>query len=370
MAKRAAALVLLAALWAFWQQPAAASKLVALVVGNETSDGGADRANLTSKLSELKSSLFSYGDETYIIEGINLPGEQLAERIRIFEARLGEAEIAFFYFYGMGAHSLGGTSYLVPQGWDGRREEELVALGRLLERMRLNPKRRGLVFLDALKPTTVSGWQPALRPGLGSLGKEADDDRLQIALLEIPGSSQSGGFLTTALVRQLQGERIKLPQFASLVQEDVNFDTDTRHVPLVFGSLGGAPELRRLSKEELAAKQQKCLAGREQMARDEPVRLAGPTREASRTFWHWFCPELQPPASARPVPIEPRASRQARPDDREPAPARRSKERTYASPRGERAASGERGSPQRASSSYGSSGASGARAAASAVPTP
>ena len=121
MTRQAATLALLVALSGFWHQPAAASKLVALVVGNETQDDGLGRADLTGKLAELKNSLFSYGNETYIIDGMNLSKAEFAERIGRFEAKLEEAEVAVFYFSGMGAHNLSGNSYLVPRGWDARK---------------------------------------------------------------------------------------------------------------------------------------------------------------------------------------------------------------------------------------------------------
>ncbi len=365
MIKHAATLALLVALSGLWHQPAAASKLVALVVGNETQDDGLGHADLTSKLAELKNSLFNYGDETYIIDGVNLSKKEFSERIGRFEAKLKEAEIAVFYFSGIGAHNLAGNSYLVPRGWDGRQEDELIALGGLLERMRLNPNIKGLVFLDALKPASASTWQPTVRPGLGTLGREAEDDRLQIASLEmLPEPASSAGYLTRALVRQLQPERIKLPQFASLVQQDVSFDTGSIYVPRLFGSLGGSLELQRLSREELAAKQQRCIASREKDALDAPMRVAARPDEMSRNvFWHWFCPEPPRPASARPAPEQPRHRLKS---DNKETPTRRSTPREYRG-RERSAARAESGSQR----SYGSGGgASGSRAAASAVPTP
>ena len=230
--------------------------------------------------------------------------------------------------------------------------------------MRQNPNSKGLVFLDALKPTSATTWQAAFRPGLGTLGREAADDRLQIASLEmVPEPATSAGYLTRALVRQLQPERIKLPQFASLVQQDVSFDTGNIYVPRLFGSLSGPLELQRLSPEELAAKQQRCIASREKDAPDGPIRLAARPDEASRNvFWHWFCPEPPRPTATRPAPEQPRAARRFKSDDSD-APARRNAQR-----HGERPTGRGESAPQRGG--YGNSGASGPRAAASAAPTP
>jgi uncharacterized membrane protein YgcG len=363
MSRRAAGVLLLIGLMCLWHQPAAASKLVALVIGNESPDNGLSRADLNSKLSELKSSLFKYGSETHIIEGMNLSREDLLERMRKFEAGLAEAEVAFFYYAGVGAHNPDGNSYLVPQGWDGRQEAELVAIGSLLERMRGNPNSRGLVFLDALKPKTASGWQPTILPGLGSLSKEADQGKLQIAFLEMmPGPAGAGGILTRALLRQLQPERIKLPQFASLVQEDVSFDTGSIHVPRLFGSVDGSLELQRLSKDELAAKQQKCLANRESNSFGEPMGLGARPKEASRSrAWFWYCPEPPPPLSAAPAP-EPR--RQAKPDRKVPVAEKPSApRRAYVRSEGGRPS-------YRGGGGGGGYGGGGGSAAASSVPTP
>lgn len=357
MLRRAAGLLLLLGLSSFWQQPAAAGKLIALVIGNESPDNGLSKTDLTAKLGELKTSLFKYASETVIIDGMNLSREQLLDRIGRFEAGLEGAEVAFFYYAGLGAHNLDGSSYLIPHGWDGSQEGELVAIGSLLEKMRANANSKGLVFLDALKPKAATGWQPSVRPGLGSLSREADPDRLQIAFLEMAsGAAGSGGLLNKALLRQLQPERIKLPQFASLVKEDVSFDTGSIHVPRLFGSVGGELELRRLSNEELAAKQQKCVASNK-VALTEPMNLGATSRESSRSrFWQWFCPELSPPASVRRAP-----------DESRPAQSRRTREAE--SPRRDRPAlrsPGGGGAPSRGDGG----GSSGSRAAASAVPTP
>ena len=210
----AALLIALMGLVVGLQPAAAASKVVALVIGNEAPYNGLDGSELNAKLKDLMDNLFRYGHESMILEGANLSNEGLLARIRAFESGLSDAEVAIFCYVGFGAHSMDGDSYLVPQGWDGSRAADLVSIRSVLDRMRANDRAKSLVFLDAVQPRTSPGWRvPDIRPGLGSLSREADPEKLQIAFVDVvPGPGSSAGLLTGAMVGRLQPDRIKLPQ--------------------------------------------------------------------------------------------------------------------------------------------------------------
>jgi hypothetical protein len=189
----------------------------------------------------------------------------------------------------------------------------LVSIRSLLERMRTNDKAKSLVFLDAVQPRTSPRWRvPDIRPGLGSLSREADPEKLQIALVDVvPERGGSAGLLTVAMVRRLQPERIKLPQLAILVQQDVSVDTGGMYAPRVFGSVSGSLELQRLTTEEFQTKAKKCLDQRQQAteatitqasttsadASDASLQLAGTDASHNQVYrvWDWFCPDYAPP---------------------------------------------------------------------------
>jgi hypothetical protein len=299
----------------FSHHPASASKVVALVIGNESPENGLSGSDLGIKLKTLKDNLFSYGSESIIIDGMNLSKDEIWARIRKFEAGLANADLAIFYYAGLGAHSAQGNSYLVPQGWDGRQEDELVELHAVLERMRAASGVRGLVFLDTIKPGSSTSWQlENILPGLGGFSGEARPGSLQITVIDaVQGPTYSPGLLTGALLKQLQTESntIRPPQLASQVQDEVSFDTGNIHVPRLFGSVDGPSELKRLSQEEFQAKQKRCMASREEAEGATKVASEGTTTVADASgrpigplgaeparlggrFWDWFCPEVMP----------------------------------------------------------------------------
>jgi hypothetical protein len=284
------------------QPAAAAGKVVALVIGNEVPDIGLIGSELNAKLKDLKDNLFRYGHESIILEGTNLSHEGLLARIRAFESGLSDAEVAIFYYVGLGAHSRDGDSYLVPQGWDGSRAADLVSIRSVLERMRANDRAKGLVFLDAVQPRTNPGWRvPDIRPGLGGLSREADPEKLQIAFVDVvPGLGSSAALLTGAMVRRLQPDRIKLPQLASQVQQDVSLDTGGMYAPRVFGSVSGSLELQRLSADEFQMKTKRCLDQRRQATEATTASAIAETGTTSADSSDRFCRDYVPPPVDRP----------------------------------------------------------------------
>ena len=88
MFRRASHLLLLAGLLTFSQHAAAASKVVALLIGNDSLDLGLKQGDLNVKLDALRANLFNYGDESIISGGVNLPKEDMQARIREFQDRL------------------------------------------------------------------------------------------------------------------------------------------------------------------------------------------------------------------------------------------------------------------------------------------
>ena len=367
MSRCATALLLCVGLLGFGlaPQPAAASKVVALVIGNESPENGLSGTDLSLKLRSLKDNLFSYGTESVIIEGMNLNRAEMLARVRKFTDGLASADLAIFYYAGLSAHNSDGSSYLVPQSWNGSDAGELVALHGVLERMREAQGARGLVFLDSMRPRRSATWQvPGIEPGLGSFSGEARPDRLQIALVDVvPGPTYAAGLFTDALLKRLEPESINPSQLASLVQGDVSFSSGNIHVPRLFGSVDGPTELKRLRQDEFAAKQKKCVASRESSegtttvaeADVRPMSALGPepARLGGR-FWDWFCPDSTP--RARP----PVASR----DRDQDVPRKRVVHRDADSP-SPRAA---RPARHYGGGGYGGGGA--ARAAASGAPVP
>jgi hypothetical protein len=150
------------------------------------------------------------------------------------------------------------------------------------------------------------------------LSREADPEKLQIALVDVvPEPGGSAGLLTVAMVRRLQPDRIKLPQLAILVQQDVSVETGGVYAPRVFGSVSGSLELQRLTTDEFQTKAKKCLDRRQQateatitqasttsadaseasLQSDASLQFAGTDASHNQVYrvWDWFCPDYAPP---------------------------------------------------------------------------
>lgn len=350
MLARVPKLFLLGALLALGSAPAQANRITALVVSNSVAEAPAS-AGVLPKTGEFEKNLFSYGNDrvsdAVIMSGRNLTKEKLVQRLAAFTERLEGSELVLFVYVGAAAHGADGSAYLVPSDWDGKSEAGLVPLRDLLASIRT--KGRGLVFIDGLEMPAAKWTATSVRPGLGaSLKAEAAPDRLQIAALDVKvGKSAPAALIADVLARQIgKDDVLKLPKLASLVKDEVTFET--RRFPLVLGSVSGQLDLKRLGQKEQREKAMRC-----QSARGEPsatnafadldlgtrqaevqngqpggVKLAaqGGTPVASgRWGWWWYCPDVEEVArveekpSFRPAQPTYRAPAQPAPQPRAPA---------------------------------------------------
>ncbi len=293
--------------------PAGASKVVALVIGNSAPDEGLTKSELVPRLDALKDRLFHYGSETLLFTGVDLSRDDMSKLIQQFQARLGGADVAVVYYAGRSAHT-DSDSYLVPADGSDGQIAGLIPVRPILAEIRNRVPGRAMVFLDSVKPKAGFKSRGVL-PGFGRLDAEADGNKLSLAYSSLlPGSMETRTPLSMALLQHLQPKRVDLTRLASLVQQDVSFQSSGMHVPRVSGAVQSNLALDEVSGDELDAKTRRCVADRG--GDDAGVKLASADRTGESTVqlsarqgesvvgrseWHLFCPFFEPAPEARAV---------------------------------------------------------------------
>jgi hypothetical protein len=241
-----------------------ASAVEVMVVGNISSETGLNEVAAARKLRTLMTKLYSYEGVNPIVYAANLSKAALELRLNEFEEKLADADFVIFYFMGLGAHDASGASFLVPHGWNGGKDE-LVPLEEILDKMRAAANGKSLLIVDAVEPAQ---WKyESIYPGLGDIEHEVRAGGVLIAYNHAEALSTKDGTQLTASLEKRLSEPLELRQLASLLQEDVSFETSGARVPRLAGAVSASLQLNLASREESTRKiKQVCSAANEQTA--------------------------------------------------------------------------------------------------------
>jgi hypothetical protein len=271
------ALVLALSVLGWTALPASAVEI--MVVGNISSEAGLNETAAAKKLKALMTKLYSYEGVNPIVYAANVSKAALEPPLNEFEDKLAEADFVIFYFIGLSAHDPSGESFLVPHGWNGGKSE-LVALKDILGKMRAAANGKSLLIVDAVEPAQ---WKyESIYPGLGDIEREARDGGVLIAYNHGEAlSTKDGTQFTASFEKRLSGP-LELRQLASLLQEDVSFETSGADVPRLAGAISASLQLNLASREESTRKKkQVCTAANEQTAAKMALVSNGPEPASS-----------------------------------------------------------------------------------------
>ena len=159
--------ILILAAFAAFSTPASAQKRVALVVGNNSYGNlPADRQlqNAVNDARLMRDTLRGLGFD--VIYGENLDRRSLIDRLFDLTARIGNDDIAFFFFAGHGV-SFSGANYLLPsdvpaprasgRSEEGRLAEQALAETVVIDRLTGSGARVAVVVLDACRDNPLQG---------------------------------------------------------------------------------------------------------------------------------------------------------------------------------------------------------------------
>jgi hypothetical protein len=239
-----------------------ASAVEVMVVGNISPETGLNEVAAAKKLRTLMTKLYSYEGVNPIVYAANLSKAGLEPRLNEFEEKIADADFVIFYFMGLGAHDASGTSFLVPHGWSGKKSD-LVALEDILVKMRAAANGKSLLIVDAVEPPQ---WKyESVYPGLGDIEREVRAGGVLIAYNHGEALPAKDGTQFTASFEKRLSEPLELRQLASLLQEDVSFETSGARVPRLAGTISASLQLNPASPEESTRKiKQVCSAANEQ----------------------------------------------------------------------------------------------------------
>jgi hypothetical protein len=241
-----------------------ASAVEVMVVANVSPETGLNVPAAAKKLRSLMTKLYSYEGVNPIVYAANLSKAALEPRLNEFEEKIADADFVLFYFIGLSAHDASGTSFLVPHDWDGKKSD-LVALEDILVKMRAAGNGKSLLIVDAVDPPQ---WKyESVYPGLGDIEREVRAGGVLIAYNHGEVLSTKDGTQFTASLEKRLSEPLELRQLASLLQEDVSFETGGVRVPRLAGTISASLQLNPASPEESTRKiKQVCSAANEQTA--------------------------------------------------------------------------------------------------------
>ena len=284
----------------------AATKLVALVIGNASEQAGYSAADMRDKLEKLKTQLFRYGADYHgVVEAVDMTRKQLSDRVQDFTGRVQGADVALVVYAGATLHDSDGATYLVPAGWDGKSNDGLYPLKEILAQLRLDAKGKGLLFIDTPRSSNGMSLPAGFEGGIGNL-QRADKDDVLITYASMPGGSKPQ--LIDRVTSHFAPKTVKLPQLAALVQQDVMFDTGGMIVPRISGSVHAELNLEQLEEDALNSKRAQCVAEAAKASAGTAFAAASPaggvTTVASRvderrpvtTHWPYFCPGFGEPS--------------------------------------------------------------------------
>jgi hypothetical protein len=257
--------------------PAAAVEV--MVVGNISAETGLNQAAAAKKLSALMTKLYSYEGVNPIVYAVNVSKATLEPPLNEFEEKLADADFGIFYFMGLGAHDASGSSFLVPYDWNGSKGE-LVALKDVLGKMRAAATGRSLLIVDTVEPAQ---WKyEGIYPGLGDIESEASAGGVLVAYSHGEAlSTKDGTPFTASFEKRLSGP-LQLRQLASVLQEDVSFETSGASMPRLAGAISASLQLNLASREEsIRKKKQVCAAANEQSGAKAALIGKGPQAASS-----------------------------------------------------------------------------------------
>ena len=266
--------VLALSLGAFMWMALPASAVEVMVVGNAAPDAGLSQETVVKKLKGLMTKLYSYEGVNPIVYAANLSRAALEPRLREFEEKMAGADFVIFYYLGLGVRDASGASFLVPFGWNGNGiNSELVPVKGILEKMRTAANGKSLFIVDGVDPDPAREWKhEGFKPGLGDIERETKAGGVLIAYNHEPLAGKDGTLFNASLEKRVSGP-LQLKQLASLVQEDVSFETSGTKVPRLTGVISVSLQLKQASPDESAEKKkQLCTAANEQA--EAKVRLA------------------------------------------------------------------------------------------------
>ena len=211
-------------------------------------------------LSEL---LWAYGVE--VIDTSRIAQDRVPSIMPEFERKLEGTDIALLYYVGVARTGAERTTILAPgsAGTQGNNAAPLVVQS-LLDSMRAKSK-RSVAMLDVLKRRgDIRQTRDAELPGLSGIKAVADTQLVSFTNTFVDQAGTANLPMTSSLMRQLQGDRqqpIRLTRLASLVKEEVMFETGNLYVPWVVGSLPDGIELRRAPDAEVRTSKLAALGG-------------------------------------------------------------------------------------------------------------
>ena len=241
--------LLLGALLILTAGPAAATKRVALVVGNSTYQNAPLLPNPANDAAAIAATLKSAGFDA-VDSRLNLAAADMKRVLRDFADQARDADIALVYYAGHGIE-IDGTNYLIPT--DARLErdtdiyDEAFSLDRVL--LAIEPARqlrlvivdacRNNPFADTMKRTVASR---SISRGLARVEPTVSNTLIAFAakagLTALDGNSKNSPY-AAALVKYIAKPGLDLRRVFGFVRDDVLQATGNRQEPYVYGSLGG-----------------------------------------------------------------------------------------------------------------------------------
>lgn len=242
--------------------PAAAETKVAFLMRDDTASKSAGMTD--QQMQDLAALLWAYGVE--VIDVSRLKVDRIKEARDEFESKLGGADVAMLYYVGVA--TTGGAKSFVLVGADAAQQagKARIDVVPLLERMR-GTSQRSLAIFDVLKQRRQRGQTATEeRPGFSGISAipVGSESQLVAYTNTFADSAGSQGLpLSRALMRHLQTEQagrgVKLQQLASLVRQDVAFETGGLYVPWVVGGLPESIELKPMPELEVRQMRVKAL---------------------------------------------------------------------------------------------------------------
>lgn len=229
---------------------AAASKRVALVIGNAAYRNVTPLANPINDAAAIADMLTKAAFDVVGLRD-DLSNAEMRRALRDFSDSSRDADIAVIYYAGHGIE-VDGVNYLIPVDASIERDtdayDEAIALERILQAV--EPARQlRLVILDACRDNPFSRKMKrtlASRAlGRGLAGVEPNRPNTLVAFAAKGGSTALDGDsknspFTSALLKHLTTPGIEVRRAFGLVHDDVMAVTGNKQEPFVYGSLGGS----------------------------------------------------------------------------------------------------------------------------------
>ncbi len=243
------ALALGLCLAAWWPEPAAAERRIALVIGNGGYQHTAGLRNPSHDAQDLSAALKRLGFE--VVEGIDLDKRAMERTIRQFGVKLAGADIALFFYAGHGLQ-VSGQNYLLPTdarlSTEGDVDFETVALNLVLKQMEREAK-TSLLLLDACRDNplarnlarTMGTRSPMVGQGLAEVKTGVGTligFSTQPGNVALDGTGRNSPY-ATALLKHIESRDADISSILIDVRSDVVKVTNGHQVPWEHTSLMG-----------------------------------------------------------------------------------------------------------------------------------